>query len=545
MIVFDYFVNLSIFSLLVSTPLVIRSFIIRRSLKQMRLWIGVYAGLVSVILVILSVKQQGYSYDIRYAPVILVYAYLGPVPGIIAGSFSLITRLLSGGNWLPAIIGWVINIAILTGLYKYVPRLTPFQKSAVLFGGYIVGYLCTVFTFQILIALPFFHAQYLIFVLLGVVIGGLLIESNERLRRIIAEKNYMEKTLEVSESQYRLIAENTSDLIVLMDKDYSVSYFSPSHEHVLGYIRSELEGVELCKFVHEDDVAMFRGAIKKMFANSESHAMEFRLRHKEGRWIEFESRCRPVVGEAGSIDHVVIISRDISERKKAEEFLLQSEKLSVVGKLAAGVAHEIRNPLTTMKGFLQLYKRENPSMRNSDLLLSELERIEMITNEFLSLAKPQSIQLTDTDLKELIEKTVEFLSPQALLNNIAFIRGFAGTQFPITCEKNQLKQVFLNILKNAMESMPGGGEIHINLRVEAEEEYVISIKDHGCGIPEELLPQLGQPFYSLKEKGTGLGLMISHRIIKQHYGDIAYQSKGNEGTLIEIKLPIRRGQLPN
>lgn len=524
---------------MVSTPLVIRSFIIRPTLKQMRLWVGVYAGLVSVILVILSVKQQGYSYDIRYAPVILVYAYLGPVPGIIAGSFSLITRLLSGGNWLPAIVGWVINIAILTVVYRYIPRLTPIKKSAVLSCGYIVGYLCTVFTFQILIAWPLFHLQYLLFVLLGVVIGGLLIESNERLRRIIAEKSYMEKTLEVSESQYRLIAENTSDLIALMDKDYSVSYFSPSHEHILGYIRSELEGVELCSFVHEDDVVMFRSAIKKMFADSESHAMEFRLRHKDGRWVEFESRCRPVVGAAGSIDHVVIISRDITERKKAEEFLLQSEKLSVVGKLAAGVAHEIRNPLTTMKGFLQLYSRENPSMRNSDLLLSELERIEMITNEFLSLAKPQSIQLTDTDLKELLENTVELLSPQALLNNIEFIHGFAGAKFPITCEKNQLKQVFLNILKNAIESMPGGGEIHISLRVEATEAYIISIKDHGCGIPEELLPQLGQPFYSLKEKGTGLGLMVSHRIIKQHHGSIAYQSKGNEGTLIEIKLPIR------
>jgi PAS domain S-box-containing protein len=345
----------------------------------------------------------------------------------------------------------------------------------------------------------------------------------------------MEKTLEASESQYRLIAENTSDLFMVMDKDHSVSYFSPSHELVLGYPSFELEGIEL--LVNPDDVGMFRSTIKSMFENKESHAMEIRFKHKEGHWIEFETLCKPVKGEEGMIEHIVMISRDISERKKAEEFLLQSEKLSVVGELAAGVAHEIRNPLTTIKGFLQFYKREN-QIKYSDLLLEELERIETITSELLSMAKPQAVQLTRTDVQELIEYTVEFLTPQALLNNIEFKCNYEGLTFPVTCEKNQLKQVFLNILKNAIESMPNGGVIHINLRKEAEDECLISFQDQGCGIPEELFPRLGQPFYSLKEKGTGLGLMISYKIIKQHHGSITYQSKVNEGTLIEIRLPL-------
>ncbi len=376
--------------------------------------------------------------------------------------------------------------------------------------------------------------------MLGVIFGGLLIESNERLRRIITEKNLMEKTLEASESKYRLIAENTSDLIMVMDKDHSASYFSPSHELVLGYKGFELEGIELCMLIHPDDVWSFKSTIKKMFEDKESHSMEIRFKHKEGSWIELESRLRSVKGEEGTIKHIVIISRDISERKKAEEILLQSEKLSVVGELAAGVAHEIRNPLTTIKGFLQVYKRENHLIKFSDLLLSELERIETTTSELLSLAKPQAVQLACTDIQELIEYTLEFLSPQTLLNNIEFIRNYEESTFPITCEKNQLKQVFLNILKNAIESMPSGGEIDISLRKEADDVCMISIKDQGCGIPEELLPRLGQPFYSLKEKGTGLGLMICHRIIKQHRGNIAYKSRVNEGTLIEIRLPMTK-----
>ncbi|WNQ12238.1 ATP-binding protein [Paenibacillus aurantius] len=538
LILFDYMVNLSIFSLLVSTPLVIRSFWNHRSLKQLRVWTGIYAGLVSIILVVMAVKQQGYAYDIRYAPIILMFAYLGPVPGLITGAFSLLTRLLSGGHWAPAIIGWTFIMLVFSGLHLGTSRLSPFKKLAAFSGAYIVAYLCTVFTFRILIDEPLFHVQYLVFVMLGVLLGGLLIESYERLRRIIEEKKVMEKSLEASEAQYRLIAENTSDLILVLDRDQSVSYFSPSHGHVLGYPSLEGVGGEASGLVHPDDRGMFHDMIRRLFEQEDAHTMEIRLRHVEGRWIDFESRCRSVRGEGGRIEHIVIIGRDISERKKAEEFLLQSEKLSVVGQLAAGVAHEIRNPLTTIKGFLQVYKREDQRIQHADLLLSELERIEIITGELLSMAKPQAAQLTSTDIRELIEYTIEFLSPQALMNRIEFIREYKDAAYPILCEKNQLKQVFLNLLKNAIEAMPAGGEIRITLRRTSEEECTVSVEDQGCGIPEELLPRLGQPFYSLKEKGTGLGLMICHRIIKQHKGTITYTSKVKEGTRVEIRLPL-------
>jgi signal transduction histidine kinase len=266
--------------------------------------------------------------------------------------------------------------------------------------------------------------------------------------------------------------------------------------------------------------------------------MEFRLKHKEGHWIEFESRSMTVKAEIRGIKNIVIISRDISERKKAEGLLLQSEKLSIVGELAAGVAHEIRNPLTTIKGFVQLFKWENGSSEYNDLLLSELERIETITSEMLALGKPQAIQLNRENLQELVENTIELMSPQALMHSIQFKLTAEEPPFFITCEKNQLRQVFLNILKNAIEAMPGGGEIQINLRKSAEDECVVSFHDQGYGIPEELLPRLGEPFYTLKEKGTGLGLMICHKIIKQHQGTITYHSKPQEGTVVEIKLPL-------
>ncbi|MDM5329129.1 ATP-binding protein [Neobacillus sp. CF12] len=539
MLLLDYIVNLSIFSLLVSTPLVIRSFYNYKPIKHSRLWIGVYGGIVSIILVMLSLQEQGYSYDIRYAPVILIFAYLGPFAGIITGLFSLLARLFSSGHWDTAIIGWVAIMIGFTVIYYFTKRFTPIMKSIILSGSYILIYVINVpIIFNVFRDKPFFHFQYLLFVILGVILGLLLIESYVKLHRLYNRLSDMYRMVEASESKYRLIAENTSDLIMVMDKEHTLSYFSPSHEIVLGYQCSELEDVKLCRFIHSNDVDMFKSTLDRMFENGESKSIEFRLIHKNGNWIEFESRGVPVKRENGEIEHIVIISRDISERKKAEEILLQSEKLSIVGELAAGVAHEIRNPLTTIKGFIQLFKRENGADEINDLLLSELARIETITSEMLSLGKPQAVQLHRTNLRELVENTLELLSPQAHMENIQFNLCVEDYSFFITGEKNQLKQVFLNILKNAIEAMPEGGNIHINLQKRDESECVLSVQDEGCGIPEELLPRLGEPFYSLKEKGTGLGLMICNKIIKQHHGSITYQSKAQKGTLVEITLPL-------
>jgi two-component system, sporulation sensor kinase A len=526
-------------SLMVSTPLVIRSYLNLKPLKQWRVWAGIYAGIVSSVLVGLSFQDQGYSYDIRYSVIILVYSYLGPVAGMITGTFALVSRLMVSENWFPAIAGWLVVMTVLVVIQKFTVHYRPVKRYMILLGSYIVTYIITVpIILNVIRDNPVFHLKYLMFVSIGVLIGGLLIESYEKLYRIIKERKRMEQTLEESESKYRLIAENTSDLIMVMDKEKSISYFSPSHEAVLGYTVPELQKIDLCRLIHPDDVVSFRETITEIIKSKQSMPVEFRFKHISGKWMDFESRCMPVMSDNQVIEHIVIISRDISERKKTEEILLQSEKLSIVGELAAGVAHEIRNPLTTIKGFVQLYGKEDSSNEINNLLLSELERIEAITSEMLSLGKPQAIQLNRANLCDLVDHTVDFLAPQANMKNIQFSRSYLGTDFFITCEKNQVKQVFLNLFKNAMEAMPKGGNIDVKLQKGLEGECIISIQDEGCGIPEELLPRLGEPFYTLKEKGTGLGLMICHKIIKQHSGTISYHSKPSRGTMVEIKLPL-------
>ncbi|MEH7306322.1 ATP-binding protein [Neobacillus drentensis] len=538
MILLDYIVNLSVFSIFVIIPLVIHSFFNYKPINKVRFWVGLYAEIFTIIFVVFSIQQLGYSLDLKFAPVIIVFAYLGPVAGLITGAIPLLARLYIGGNWYPDLLGWTFVMICFMVMHLYISRITPIKRVLILSGIYVSIYIIFVSIFHKIKDHPSVHFEYLLFVVLGVIIATFLIESYVKLYRLNNRLSYMYKKVEESESNYRLIAENTLDLIVVIDKEYAIRYISPSHKFVLGYEESELVGIGISTLIHPDDFSMIKTTMNEMLENKKSQLIEFRFQDKKRGWIELESRCMPVVGEDYSIEHIVIISRDITERKKSEEILLQSEKLAIVGELAAGVAHEIRNPLTTIKGFFQLYQKEHNSDEYIELLLSEMERIEMITSELLSLGKPQATHLNRMNIRELIENTLDLLAPQGIMNDIQFILSVEESPIFINCEKNQLKQVFLNVIKNAIEAMNKGGMIHIKIRKSENGKCIISFHDQGCGIPEELLPRLGEPFYTLKEKGTGLGLMICHKIIKQHNGSITYQSKVNEGTLIEITLPL-------
>lgn len=232
---------------------------------------------------------------------------------------------------------------------------------------------------------------------------------------------------------------------------------------------------------------------------------------------------------------------DITKLKKTEELLRKSDKLAVVGEMAAGIAHEIRNPLTTLKGFTQMLgmdvsEREKPFV---DLMLSELNRIELITNDFMILAKPQAIKYQHHDLKVILEHVLSIIEPQATFNNVEIESHLESQQVFVICDENQLKQVFINIIKNALESMPKAGKLTVVMERTQNHCVSIKIKDTGCGIPTHVIKRLGEPFYTLKEKGTGLGLMVSFRIIEAHHGSIEFTSKENAGTTVEIILPLK------
>jgi PAS domain S-box-containing protein len=264
--------------------------------------------------------------------------------------------------------------------------------------------------------------------------------------------------------------------------------------------------------------------------------IEYKFKKLDGSVFVFEGASMFIT--YGGKEAVLSIGNDITKRKEQTEQLLQkSEKLALLGQMAAGIAHEIRNPLTSIKGFIQLFKSETYQAEYYDIVLSELDRINNIVGEFLVLAKPTAAVFAEKDVKELIKDVVTLINTQSILNNVQIFVEFESDLPKISCEENQLKQVFLNLLKNAIEAMPSGGNIDVKVKVKAEGEISIQIIDQGIGIPKDRIPTLGEPFYTTKEKGTGLGLMTCYKIIESHSGQLRIDSEVNEGTTIEVILP--------
>ncbi|PRX76728.1 PAS domain S-box-containing protein [Bacillus sp. V-88] len=234
---------------------------------------------------------------------------------------------------------------------------------------------------------------------------------------------------------------------------------------------------------------------------------------------------------------LVIIGRDISQQKIAEEMLLRKEKLSVVGELAAGIAHEIRNPLTSIKGFIQLLEEnEHVSDHYLKVMSSEMDRINQIVGELLILSKPQMREFQSFDMSEVLRYVVKVMGHEALLKGITLNIKLPTSPILVFGDKNQCIQVFINIIKNAIESMDEG-EIDVDWKIRNESIHII-IEDEGTGIPPDRLKRLGEPFFTLKEKGMGLGLTISQKIIEDHKGSLHIESEVNKGTKVEVTFPV-------
>ncbi|CAM3894911.1 ATP-binding protein [Mesobacillus thioparans] len=216
--------------------------------------------------------------------------------------------------------------------------------------------------------------------------------------------------------------------------------------------------------------------------------------------------------------------------------LRQKEKLAVIGQMAAAVAHEIKNPLSSLKGFTQLQQeKDKGDDQYYPIMLNEIDRINSIVNDLLILGKPNTAVKTPKNLENIIDYVTSVIDPHAQRKDITINLDIKEPYF-LLCDENQLKQVFINLIKNAMEAMPQGGTITIKAKP-GSDHVKISVIDEGCGIHPDKLAKLGEPFYTTKNNGNGLGLMVTKKIIEEHDGNIDIQSELDKGTNVTITLP--------
>lgn len=331
---------------------------------------------------------------------------------------------------------------------------------------------------------------------------------------------------------------HSPDAIYIMDIDGCIMQANHAFEELFGFSTAQLIGVR--NPIVPDHLLQEEEEFLQLVQSGQTiKPVETYRQTKDGELIPVSITISPIRDVSNEITGFANICRDMRHRHRMEELMRRSEKLNTVGQLAAGVAHEIRNPLTTLRGFLQLQEQSKKlNLDHVRVMLSELERINLIVGEFLILAKPQAVKFKYRDIRDIISEVSVFMSSEALMHNVTIKDNYTEDDCRIPCEENQLKQVFINLLKNAIEAMPQGGQIHIVISRLAT-HVSVQITDEGIGMDEETLKRIGDPFFTVKENGTGLGIMVSQKIIQSHQGLMELSSQVNVGTTVRVLLPLQ------
>ncbi|UJF34979.1 PAS domain-containing sensor histidine kinase [Paenibacillus hexagrammi] len=327
--------------------------------------------------------------------------------------------------------------------------------------------------------------------------------------------------------------------ISVFDMNHCFVAVNPAYEAMTGYKENELLGKSRLFLWNEEQHEFAQQLLDEVLTADIKRDVEATLRHKKGHAIPVCFTLVPML-EGAEITGYFVMLTDITESKVAEEFVRNSEKLSAIGQLSAGVAHEIRNPLTAIKGFLQLlFSSGSPAQaKYYEVTMSEVSRIEGIVSEMLVLAKPQAASFKATNLRSKLEEVAYLITGEANMQNVQIEMDLGDSSPDLMADENQLKQVFLNLGKNAIDAMPGGGTLSISMQ-EDRETVIVKFMDTGTGIPEEMLKKIGEPFFTTKSTGTGLGFLISKRIVSNHNGTMHIQSEQGKGTTIELHLPLK------
>lgn len=333
------------------------------------------------------------------------------------------------------------------------------------------------------------------------------------------------------------VFDHLNDGVALFDTEGHLLRVNQAFERMFGWTQDELRG-QVFPLTQTPFLPLAHDRLE-LICTDQIVEFEAIKRCKDGSLLNMVVTGAPVKDPYDRVSAVSYIYKNVTEQRRTLELLVQSEKLSAVGQLAAGVAHEVRNPLTALKGFVQLIRAMNDEVPRQylEIMESELNRIEYIVGELLVLAKPHVTRRDEHKIPDIVQEVISLLQPQAALNDISITVRYIGDPPPVHCSLHHIKQVFVNLIKNALEAMPHGGTITVECGEEPE-HIVVRISDEGVGIPEAALAHLGDPFYSTKPNGTGLGLMISRRLVQSHGGQLHIESVPGHGTTVTVTLPL-------
>ena len=372
----------------------------------------------------------------------------------------------------------------------------------------------------------------------------------------ITERKKMERELKEANDFLMNLIESSVDGIIVTDMKGDILIFNKGAENLLGYKAEEVVGKMNVRSIYQPGVAKeVMDKLRSPDFGGVGKLMSFPIIHrrKDGELIEGDLSASIIYDEKGQEIASIGIFKDLRERlrierelQKMQEALLQSEKLAAMGRLTSQIAHELNNPIYGIMNTLELLKTEIPPeskrRRILELSLSEIQRLAEMLRNMLSFSKPEEEKRRPLKIDELIEGILLVMEKQMKESNIQVETSFDPDLPEIMASTNQMRQVMLNILKNAKEAMPKGGTLFIRTS-RKDHRVLIHIQDTGIGIPEEIRDKIFDAFFTTKQKvkGVGLGLSVCYGIVKDHGGEIKVESELAKGTTFTISLPIGSG----
>jgi PAS domain S-box-containing protein len=361
--------------------------------------------------------------------------------------------------------------------------------------------------------------------------------ERKRAEDALTEERNLLRTLMDNLPDYIFIKDTKSRYVI--DNDVRIRIMGArTSEEVVGKTDFDFFPRELAEKYYADDQSVIRSG-QPLFGREEP------VIDPSGNRVWFLTTRVPLRDSSGRIVGLVGTSRDITEDKKLREELARSEKLSAIGQIAAGIAHEIRNPLGSIVTAAHLLSlRERMAVKGDNLKLLrtikfEAKRLNGILTDFLTFARPRKLHLRESDVNEILEDVLSLLKSDPALSLKVSIQENLQPSLPqIRIDRDQIKQVIWNIALNALQAMPEGGKLRVASEV-GDGHLKVRVRDSGVGISQDDLGRIFQPFYTSKKGGTGLGLSIAHRIVEAHGGSIDVKTKVGRGTEFTITLPMR------
>lgn len=289
------------------------------------------------------------------------------------------------------------------------------------------------------------------------------------------------------------------------------------------------------------DIPCFAPVVRMLETRETLTGHELQCRTSPGQSVPLLVNAAVIRDGEGNVAGRVYLFSDMSEIKQLEEQLRRSERLAALGRLAAGVAHEIRNPLSSIKGFATIlagrFNEDDNGRKIAQVMEQEVERLNRVVTELLDFARPTELNKRPASCRDLIEHSLKLVERDAVNQNVSVQWEAQPADLQVQIDPDRFSQVLLNLYLNALQAMDGGGNLNVKAQLK-EDEVLLTVADTGAGIPTEDLPHIFDPYFTTKPRGVGLGLANVHKLVEAHGGDIEVESAPGQGTVFTVHIPI-------